>query len=174
MTQPISKSISKQSIACELETTSAALMSKIAKEFIQSGRGIGEFIDIAKFAFCAAAETHIGEKGGRLTTSRIALLTGLSRSKVGQLRKRRGPITTSNHLRPRHLRVVDGWTSDPNYLDGEGKPKQLPKRGKNSFETLCKQYSGDIPARAVLEELLACDLAAVSVQKNVILMQGSF
>lgn len=173
MTHKYSKSTYEKTAARELKNPTAALISRIAAEFIQSGRGIGEFIDIAKFEFCAAAEIHIAERGGRLTTSRIALLTGLSRSNVAQLRKRGRPTNTSRYLRPRHLRVIDGWKSDPTYLDQNGKPAPLTIRGKTSFESLSKKYSGDIPVRAVLDELLASNFAAMSPEKKIVVLQNS-
>ena len=148
----------------------AQYISALAKAFISSGRGFGEFSDITKIEFCSAAARHIAARGGRVTTSRIALLTGLSRANVAQIRRLAKPSGGPNHHRPRHDRVIAGWKSDPQYLDASGKPSVLAKTGKESFASLCKKYSGDIPPRAILDELLSSKLVAVSRDKKITLL----
>jgi hypothetical protein len=51
-------------------------------------------------------------------------------------------------------RVIDGWRADREFLNPAGKPKQLPISGsRGSFARLVSKYGGDIPHRAVLDEL---------------------
>jgi hypothetical protein len=51
-------------------------------------------------------------------------------------------------------RVVDGWRVDREFLNHAGKPRILPISGaRRSFARLVRKYGGDIPHRAVLEEL---------------------
>jgi len=51
-------------------------------------------------------------------------------------------------------RVVDGWRADREFLNHAGKPRLLPISGaRRSFSRLVTKYGGDIPHRAVLEEL---------------------
>jgi hypothetical protein len=51
-------------------------------------------------------------------------------------------------------RVVDGWRVDREFLNHAGRPRILPIAGaRRSFARLVKKYGGDIPHRAVLEEL---------------------
>jgi hypothetical protein len=59
----------------------------------------------------------------------------------------------------RAARVVAGWVRDKDFSDAAGNPKALalqdgesPKRA--SFADLVRRFSGDIPFRAVLDELL--------------------
>jgi len=63
-------------------------------------------------------------------------------------------------LKPnRAQRVVHGWLSDPEFLDEQSNPLDLPLSNKlngkqyGSFLALVKRYSGDITIGAVLEEL---------------------
>jgi hypothetical protein len=55
----------------------------------------------------------------------------------------------------RATRVITGWIRDPDFGDGKGHPFPLRMEGKRaSFSELVKRYSGDIPVRAMLDELL--------------------
>jgi hypothetical protein len=51
--------------------------------------------------------------------------------------------------------VIAGWVRDRRFRDDSGNPGELPvEGGAASFRNLVKTYSGDAPARAVLDELL--------------------
>jgi hypothetical protein len=52
------------------------------------------------------------------------------------------------------MRVIDGWVSNPRYIARGGAPRALPITGPTtSFAALVKEYAGDVPHHAVLEEL---------------------
>lgn len=57
---------------------------------------------------------------------------------------------------------MHGWFADARYVDAAGKPRALPMTGPASFDELVRKYSGDIPRRAVLDELLAGGMAEVT------------
>lgn len=55
----------------------------------------------------------------------------------------------------RAARVIAGWVRDRDFADAAGNPLALsPEDGETSFAELVKRHSGDVPARAVLDELL--------------------
>ena len=55
----------------------------------------------------------------------------------------------------RAARVITGWLRDPDFGDGNGHPSPLRMAGKRlSLRALVKSYSGDIPVRAMLDELI--------------------
>lgn len=55
----------------------------------------------------------------------------------------------------RAARVITGWVRDKEFHDKAGDPFALPVEGENaSFGALVRCYSGDIPVRAMLDELL--------------------
>jgi hypothetical protein len=55
----------------------------------------------------------------------------------------------------RAARVIAAWRRDRNFLDAEGKPAPLPMAGPGvSFSALVKRFSGDVPVRATLDELI--------------------
>jgi hypothetical protein len=57
----------------------------------------------------------------------------------------------------RAARVVAGWVRDADFSDTDGNPKTLSLQenpGRASFAELVRRFSGDIPSRAILDELL--------------------
>ncbi len=56
----------------------------------------------------------------------------------------------------RAARVIAGWVRDPDFLDQDKNPKALAPQdeGAVNFAELVRRHSGDVPARAVLDELL--------------------
>lgn len=97
--------------------------------------------------------------------SRAALLSGLSRKEVGRLRDVdtvEDAVATERHNRA--LRVLAGWRNDRRFLDESGAPKVLPLRSADSmtsFHALVSAYSGDVPPRTVLDELVRGNCARV-------------
>jgi len=112
--------------------------------------------ELAKQVYVDVAAEEFGIAGKKQTVSRIAILTGLTRKDVRRLLEpqpeREDGATEEYH---RATRVISGWVRDPDYGDGKGHPHPLRMEGKrNSFSELVKRYSGDIPVRAMLDELL--------------------
>ena len=84
------------------------------------------------------------------------MLTGLSRKEVLRLRRLETPHDREAMAKyNRAVRVISGWRRDPRFSKKHGKPLDLTfDKGDASFAELVKAYSGDIPARAMLDELL--------------------
>jgi hypothetical protein len=85
----------------------------------------------------------------------VAVITGLTRKdvrRVAGLNRSEERETAERYNRA--ARVVAGWRRDANFLDQKGKPMLLSVSGNsNSFQELVRRYSGDVPYRAVLDEL---------------------
>ena len=110
------------------------------------------FGDLAARAFVKAACKASTLRNGRINQSRVAVLTGLSRSEVRNVI--RGPRSTKPRFLSRTQRVIDGWLSNSRYVTREGAPRVLPVNGPViSFAALVRKYAGDVPHHAVLEEL---------------------
>jgi hypothetical protein len=100
-----------------------------------------------------AAAKRVGTQSGRVSKSRIAIMTGLTRSEVGRISKTPEPEATKSGLHPGR-RVLSAWFDDPRFLSASGEPAILPIFGKRrSFEGLVKMHGGGIPVRAMLDEL---------------------
>jgi hypothetical protein len=114
------------------------------------------FSDIAKFAFVRAAADMSRFITGGVNQSRVAALTGLSRGEVKAtlLRAASGYDPRLTSTPSRLEKVLQGWRDDPRFSNARG-PKQLPITGSRcSFVNLVRKYGGDVPHRAVLDELL--------------------
>jgi len=130
------------------------LLSELVLLLLPSGITPSHFAELAKRAFVNAAGQISRFRNGRFNQSRIAVITGLHRSEVKRLLREKGTYATSNSGLARTERVISGWVSDPRFLDRSGKPRQLPINGRrNSFASLVSAFAGDVPSRAVLDEL---------------------
>jgi Family of unknown function (DUF6502) len=54
----------------------------------------------------------------------------------------------------RAARVLTGWARDPDFQGLDGEPLDLALDGEIGFAALVRRHSGDMPARAVLDELV--------------------
>lgn len=131
----------------------------------RNGISFAEFSKIAKHAYIKETEKELLASGQKATTSSIAITTGLTRKDVAALRKEDSPQTQDGLEKNRAIRVISGWVADKVFCNTKGQPKVLTIQGKkNSFEALVNRYSGDMPYKAMLNELLRIE--AVSVEKN--------
>ena len=113
------------------------------------------FAELAKQAYVDVANAEFPIHGKKQTVSRISILTGLTRKEVQRLLQ--SPVDTQTEPGEeyhRATRVITGWVRDPDFGDGKGHPFPLRMEGTHtSFSELVKRYSGDIPVRAMLDEL---------------------
>ena len=126
-----------------------------------------EFAEMAKRAYVDVAYKYFSIPNRKQTFSRVSVLTGLSRKEVVRLTNLEidEPPTTKGPLN-RAVRVISGWLRDPDFLDQNKEPKVLTLRGEvSSFEELVSRYSGDITARAILDELIRVG-AVEKIEKN--------
>jgi hypothetical protein len=100
------------------------------------------------------AAKRVGRRSGRVSKSRIAIMTGLTRSEVGRIYNM--PKVAEKDRSGLHpaRRVLAAWFDNPRFLSADGNPAVLPVFGKRrSFESLVRTHGGGIPVRAMLDEL---------------------
>ena len=146
---------------------------------ILHGRGIafGEFSQIARHVYVEAAEQDLAAKGIKTTTSRIAISTGLTRKDVASLRQAKPEQGGSVNRYNRSVRVINGWLHDQRFQTEQGKPAALPittDGATASFADLVSTYSGDIPYRAMLDELLYSEVAHLDTNQTVHLLTDAY
>jgi hypothetical protein len=112
--------------------------------------------DVVKQVYVDVAFEDFRLPGRKQTTSRVSILTGLSRKEVARRRRlTRRDDQEAVHRYHRAARVMSAWVRDPAFHDASGQPAPLPVEGDSaSFGVLVRRYSGDMPVRAVLDELL--------------------
>jgi hypothetical protein len=130
------------------------IIFSLAKILLRKGIAFGEFSQLIKRAYIDVTEKQLLKSEGKATTSRITIVTGLTRKEVGNLRKQSKSVAPGSSKYNRAVRVISGWLEDTEFSSIDGLPKALPISGdKGSFEALVNRYSGDIPVRAMLDEL---------------------
>jgi hypothetical protein len=134
------------------------------------------FSELAKWAFVDIAMNEFGIEGRKQTLSRIAVITGLSRKEVKRVWEL--PKTHDRRSADRYnraARVIAGWRRDAKYIDPKGNPLDLKFKGKGAtFSELVKSYSGDLPARAILDELVRARVVTILKNGQVRLIARSY
>ena len=139
-----------------LSAATLQLLRPLVRILLRNNVSHRTFAELAKVAYVEVASAEFGIAGKKQTVSRIAILSGLTRKEVQRLLAQT-PDTDSVEEEEYHRasRVITGWVRDPDFGDGKGHPHPLRMEGKRaSFSELVKRYSGDIPVRAMLDELL--------------------
>jgi len=133
------------------------LLAPLVRVLLRNGMSFNAFSDLARRAYVESAMREFAIPGKKQTVSRVSVLTGLSRKDVQRILGAQG-IADSGEARERYnraARVIAGWVRDQEFADAAGEPAALAPDGPGaSFGQLVKRYSGDVPARAVLDELL--------------------
>jgi hypothetical protein len=133
------------------------LLQPLVRILIRSGISFGETAEVLKTVFVEVAARDFDLPDRKTSLSRIAILTGLTRKEVAKRQEilRSGALNVDSNLN-RVIRVLEGWHSDPTYTGPYGMPMELPFESSAgaSFASLVRQHSGDMAARAMLDELI--------------------
>ncbi len=132
------------------------ILRPLVRILLRKGVSYGSFADLAKWVYIDVAKQDFGIGERKQSISRISILTGLSRKEVTRVGKLRRPSDQGSAERyNRAARVIASWLREPDFTDGEGQPAVLPMTGKRAtFSELVRRFSGDIPARAIKDELM--------------------
>ena len=114
------------------------------------------FEELAKRVYVDVAITDFGIPGKKPSISRASILSGLTRKDVQRLvAEPLQPATVETERYNRAARVLTAWTRDPDFTDARGDPRPLdPQDAGSGFALLVRRHSGDVPVRAVLDELV--------------------
>jgi hypothetical protein len=131
-------------------------MTPIIRLLLKNGIGYREFSDVCKSIFVDVASDDYGIRGRKTNMSRVAVMTGISRKEVRRVRdsSELEMLTAMSRTR-RPEQVLSIWHTDPNFLDSKNRPKRISFEAAGpSFRMLVDRVGGDIPPRAMLNELL--------------------
>lgn len=146
-----------------LTTALTRIMRPLVRVLLRHGMSYGAFADLCKWVYVDVASEDFTVPGRKQSVSRVSVITGINRKEVARLQAQASPEDESlTQQYNRAARVISGWLRDEDFLR-EGEPAALPLEGEQaSFSMLVKKYSGDVPVRAVLDELLRVN----AVQRN--------
>ncbi len=136
------------------------MLAALFRLLLRHGMSFTAFEDIAKRVYIDVALREFTIPGKKPSISRASILSGLTRKEVQRLvagADTGAPSAQSDEHEHenRAVRVLSAWTRDADFLDEQGQPRVLDQNdGDASFADLVRRHSGDMPVRAVLDELL--------------------
>jgi hypothetical protein len=138
-----------------LEAAVANVLRALFRLLLRHSMSYDAFDELARRAYVEVAMKDFAIDGKKSTISRASILSGLTRKEVRRLLSLPGHGSAGNggERYNRAARVLTGWVRDPDFLDAAGEPRTLPMDSPTGFAALVRRHSGDMPARAVLDEL---------------------
>lgn len=137
-----------------LQKSVTRVLQPLVRLLLRHGVSHAEFCNWAKQAYVNQASTNFGIDGKPPTVSRISIVTGINRKEVKRIRELPAEVNTVVNKHNRAVRVVTGWLQDSEFCNAKNKPVTLHYGdAQDSFNLLVKRYGGDVPARAMLDEL---------------------
>ena len=147
--------MSVQNITQALSDAARGILRPLVRVLLRNGVPYGAFAELARGVYAEVAEEQeFALPGKKQTVSRISTITGLTRKEVTRLQASTAGGEAPNERYNRPARVIGGWVRDKAYHDARGRPADLPMEGeRRSFAALARDFSGDIPPRAIADEL---------------------
>ena len=164
-------------IRTSIHSAVARLLRPLVRVLLRNGIPYGAVADMAKRVYVDVAGEEFGIEGRKLTVSRVSVITGLSRKEVSRLRGL--PVPDDSEFVDRYnraARVITGWTRDEAFLDEMERTRDLEVESEDggSFSDLVRKYSGDVPHRAILDELLRVRAAEMTGDGRVRLLERAY
>jgi hypothetical protein len=148
--------MTSKTIKPALSDAAQAILRALVRVLLRNGMPYAAFADIARRVYVEVAEKDFALADKKQTVSRISTITGLTRKEVTRIQSTHtagDPADSERYNRP--ARVIGGWVREKAYHDRRGRPADLPVEGETaSFAALVRAFSGDIPARAMADELV--------------------
>lgn len=138
-----------------LEQAVTRLLRPLFRILLRHGMAFTAFERLAKRVYVDVAFNEFRLPGKKPSISRTSILSGLTRKDVQRLLAEpdeQGTPVDANYNRA--ARVLTGWVRDAEFADAAAAPRALDVDGERGFAGLVRRYSGDMPVRAVLDELL--------------------
>lgn len=138
-----------------LATSTLRVLRPLVRILLRHGVSYATFAELAKWVFVDVATEEFAIPGRKQSVSRVAVITGLTRKEVTRVQQLPRPDDSeATEQYNRAARVIGGWLRDPDFNVGD-EPAELPfEDDPDSFSELVRRHSGDVPARAILDELL--------------------
>jgi hypothetical protein len=153
----------------------ATLLRPIVRFLLRHSFPYSAFEAIAKRVYAESAMADFPLPGRKPSVSRAAILTGLTRKDVHALLQEpwAGIDAGSTHYN-RASRVLTAWVREHPFHGPDGEPGPLAMDGADGFAELVRRHGGDVPARAVLDELLRVGSIETLADGRLQLIQRAF
>lgn len=142
----------------------ASVLRPLIKVLIRHSFSHADLTELVRKSYVEVAYDDFKKPGSKMTYSRAALLSGLSRKEVVRLKKLLdNDERAENGIERRAMRVVNGWLSDMQFMDINKKPRSLRLVGeKGSFTALVAQFAKGSSPKEVLAHLNKTGLTSQS------------
>ncbi len=148
-----------------------AILRPLVRQLIAYGITYPAFSRLVKEVYIEVGTRHFTLDFKKQTDSRVALVTGITRKEIGQIRRGQTPPPSERIGLDDTLpaRVVSRWAGGTPYTAPDGRPYILPYEADDRacFVELVAELGGDIPPRAVLDELVRAGVATITPQGSV-------
>ena len=155
-----------------------AILRPLVRQLIAYGITYPAFSRVVKEVYIEVGTRHFTLDFKKQTDSRVALVTGITRKEIGQIRRGQTPSPSERVGLDETLpaRVVSRWIEAPPYTAPDGRPYILPYEADDRacFVALVAELGGDIPPRAVLDELVRAGVATITPQGSVRLVARAY
>ncbi len=151
-----------------------SVLRGLVRVLLRHGIDYSAFSTLARQVFTDIAYEKLERENGKATGSAVAALTGLSRKEIKRLRETEPEtLTAAAQGRNRAVRVLAGWTTDPQFLSDE-QPRVLSlDAATGGFQSLVEVHSGDVTPIAMLAVLERAGCIA-RVEGGVQLIRNAF
>jgi hypothetical protein len=152
------------------------VLAALFRVLLRHGMSFTAFELLARRVYVDVAWREFGLPGRKPSVSRASILSGLTRKEVQRLIAEPADAPEPGGERDnRAARVLAAWTRDADFLDAQGEPRVLELQdGNASFAELVRRHSGDMPVRAVLDELLHVGAVARAADGRLQLVERVF
>ena len=142
------------------------ILRPLVRVLLRNGVSCGSFEELVRKAYVDEAFSLGAKNQTKTTISSISAQTGLSRKEVKRLSELKSAHNADIEQKyNRAVRVISGWVNDNEFAESSASDKSLPLDGEDiSFSALVKRYSGDVPAKAMLDLLVAAE--CVQIENN--------
>lgn len=156
----------KATIVKTLTVSIIRILRPLVRLLLRNGMSFVTFSNIVKWVYVDIATREFGLDGRKQSISRVSVITGLSRKEVKKVKEMPPPVdTVFAEQYNRAARVIAAWRRENEFTDATGNPLILPLQGQGcTFAGLVRKFSGDMPFRAVLDELV--NAGAVQKMEN--------
>jgi hypothetical protein len=147
-----------------LDAAVRELLYPLVRILLRNGVAYGTLASLVRQVYMDVAYDQFVPQGKKQTVSRVSALTGLTRKEVKRMLEEGPQAEDGGQGRySRAVCVISGWLNDRRFLGENGKSAVLPISGEQkSLALLVKEYSGDIPTRAMLSLLEESGTVSVS------------
>ena len=142
-----------------------SLMTPLIRILLRSGITFQEFGGVLKDVYVNVCAREMTLPGRKMTLSRVAIATGLTRREVAKIVRSEGKtqwgVWSNAGLA---ASVLEAWHSDAQFLAPYGYPRDLKIDGTDvvpTFEDLVRRFSSEVPHEVLIGELVRVGAARI-------------